>query len=182
MMLPGKFRRYAALLALSLATPFAIAEPARAETTSGNAKTAVVQPISLAINDNLDFGAIIGGTTAGTVTVASNGTRRQTGGVVLANGGGQKAATFSGQSAVNQSVDISLGANGVVLTGPGAPMRMRNFLFASMRPVVLSGPARFIVTNTSGLFAFSIGATLDVGANQVPGKYTANWPVTLNYP
>lgn len=182
MMLPAKSSSHAALLALSLATPFTIAEPAHAGTTPGNATTTIVQPLSLVINDNLDFGTIISGTTAGTVTVASNGTRRQTGGIVLANVGRPKPAVFSGQSAVNQSVDISLGANTVVLTGPGAPMRMRNFLFASMRPVVLSGPARFIVTNTNGLFAFSIGATLDVGANQVPGKYTANWPVTLNYP
>jgi len=178
----SKLNRHAAQSALLLSAALAIAGPAFAGTAPGNAEITVVRPLSFVIDDNLDFGTVIRGTTAGTVTVAPNGIHSQTGGVTLANGGGQKPASFAGQGAVNQRVDISLGANSIFLTGPGAPMRVRDFVIGSTPTAVLTtAPLRFRIAAASGVFAFPIGATLDVGANQVPGKYTGNWSITLNY-
>ncbi len=156
--------------------------PAYADTKQGNAEVTVVRPLSFVIDDGLDFGNVIRGTTAGTVTIAPNGTRTSTGGVILANGGGHKAASFAGQGTFNQRVDISLGANSIFITGPGVRMRVRDFIIGSTPSAPLTtAPRRFTIAAPTGVFSFPIGATLEVGANQAPGKYTGTWSITLNY-
>lgn len=158
------------------------AVPAHADTETANAEVTIVRPLSFVIDDNLDFGAVLRGVTAGTVTVAPNGTRTRTGGVTLANGGGNKPASFAGQGTYNQRVDISLGANSIMITGPGAPMRVHTFVIGSTPTAVLTTtPNRFRIAALNGVFSFPVGATLDVAANQAPGKYTGNWTITLNY-
>jgi hypothetical protein len=182
MMLPLKFSAHAALLALSLAATFAVTAPAYAGTAPGNARTTVIRSVSFVINGNLDFGTVIGGTTAGTVTISNKGTRSRTGGITLANGGGHKPATFSGQATVNQMFKISAGASSISLTGPGAPMRVRNFVIGTAGGTTLGNAPLTIWNNyPNGIFGFNVGATLDVGANQAPGKYTGTWSITLNY-
>jgi Domain of unknown function (DUF4402) len=159
-----------------------IAGPAYADTKPGSAEITIVRPLSFVIDDGLDFGNVIRGTTAGTVTVAPNGTRTSTGGVTLANNGGHKAASFAGQGTLNQRVDISIGANSIFITGPGAPMRVRTFVIGSTPTAPLTtAPTRFTIAAASGIFSFPVGATLEVGANQVPGKYSGTWSITLNY-
>lgn len=156
--------------------------PAHADTEVATAEVTVVRQLSFVVDDNLDFGAVLRGTTAGTVTVAPDGTRTRTGGVTLANGGGHKAATFAGQGSNNQRVDVSLGANSIMITGPGAPMRVHTFVIGSTPTAVLTtNPQRFRINSPSGAFYFPVGATLDVGANQAQGKYTGTWTITLNY-
>ncbi len=159
-----------------------IAMPAHADTKVGNAEVTVVRPLSFVIDDGLDFGNVVRGTTAGTVTVAPDGTRTKTGGVTLANGGGHKAASFAGMGSNNQRVDISLGANSILITGPGAPMRVHTFVVGSTPTAILTTtPLRFRINSATGIFAFPVGATLDVGANQAAGKYTGVWIINLNY-
>ena len=158
-----------------------MSSPAYADTKPGNAEITVVRPLSFVIDDNLDFGSLIPGTVAGTVTMAPTGARTATNGIVLV-GGGNTPATFSGQGTFNQRVDISLGANSILITGPGAPMRVRTFVIGSTPTAVLTtAPLRFRIAATNGIFTFPIGATLEVGANQPAGKYTGNWSITLNY-
>jgi len=158
------------------------AVPVQAGNTQGNAEVTLVRPLSFVLDDGLDFGNVINGTTAGTVTVAPDGTRTKTGGVTLANSGSHKAASFAGMGANNQRVDISLGAASVLLVGPGAPMRVHTFVIGSTPTAVLTTtPLRFRINAASGVFAFPVGATLDVAANQMAGKYTGNWAITLDY-
>lgn len=154
---------------------------AYAETRPGSAEITVVRPLSFVIDDNLDFGTLIPSNVAGTVTMAPTGARTATNGIVLV-GGGHTTATFSGQGAFNQRVDISLGSNSIFITGPGAPMRVRTFVVGSTPTAVLTtAPLRFRIAAANGIFTFPIGATLEVGANQAPGKYTGNWSINLNY-
>ena len=177
-----KSSRHAALLVLSLAATFAVTAPTYAGTRAGNAKTTVIRPVSFVINGNLDFGTVIGGTTAGTVTILNNGQRSRTGGVTLANGGGHKPATCSGQATANQWIKVSVGGSSISLTGPGEPMRVRNFVIGTAGGTTL-GNAPMTIWNhyPNGIFGFNVGATLDVGANQAPGKYTGTWSITINY-
>jgi hypothetical protein len=159
-----------------------VSVPACAGTKQGNAEITVVRPLSFVIDDNLDFGNVIRGNTAGTVTVAPSGARTTTGGVILAPGGGEKPASFAGMGNNNQRVDISLGANSIYLTGPGVRMLVHDFTIGSTPTAILTTtPLRFRIGAATGIFAFPIGATLDVGANQAPGKYTGTWSITLNY-
>jgi hypothetical protein len=155
--------------------------PASAAPTQGDAEVAVVTPLSFINYENLDFGTVIRSATAGTVILAPNGTRTLTGGVSLASGSHQPAS-FAGRGAFNQRVDISLGSNTIVLTGPGAPMRVRDFVIGSTPTAILStAPLRFRIAAANGIFAFPIGATLEVGANQALGQYSGTWSITLNY-
>ncbi len=179
----GAENKFPVKLAMGVAAAFAVCgpQPVLADTEPANAEITVVRPLSFVIDDNLDFGSLVPGTAAGTVVMAPTGTRTANNGIVLV-GGGQSTATFSGQGTFNQRVDISLGANSILITGPGAPMRVRTFVIGSTPTAVLTtAPLRFRIAATNGIFTFPIGATLEVGANQVPGKYTGNWSITLNY-
>lgn len=159
-----------------------LANPAHADTEVANAEITIVRPLSFVIDDNLDFGNVIRGTTAGTVVVAPDGVRTRTGGVILANGGGHKAASFAGRGSNNQRVDVSLGSSSILIIGPGVPMRVHTFVIGSTPTAVLTTtPQRFRINSPTGVFNFPVGATLDVGANQAPGKYTGIWTITLNY-
>jgi hypothetical protein len=157
------------------------ASPALAETKPADAQIAVVRPLEFIRVENLDFGRVIRGTTAGTVTIAPNGTRTKTGGVTLI-GTGFQAAEFAGMGTNNQRVDISLGSNTIFVNGPGAPMRVRTFIIGSTPTATLTTtPLRFRINSATGIFSFPVGATLEVGANQTPGTYTGTWSITLNY-
>ncbi len=176
------FLRLVATAALMASAAMASTQSAVAGTTPGGAEITVVRPLSFVMDDDLDFGTVIRGTTAGTVVVAPGGVRTQTGGVTLANGGGHKPAVFAGQGTFNQRVDISIGSNTIFLTGPGAPMRVRDFVVGSTPTAVLTtAPLRFRIAAATGVFVFPVGATLEVAANQAPGKYTGTWTITLQY-
>jgi hypothetical protein len=157
------------------------AAPAQADVAQGSAEITVVRPLSFVIDNNLDFGTLIPANVAGTVTMAPTGARTATNGIVLV-GGGHTPASFAGQGSFNQRVDISLGANSIFITGPGTRMRVRTFVVGSTPTAVLTtAPLRFRIAAANGIFAFPIGATLEVGANQAPGTYSGNWSITLNY-
>ena len=178
----NRFLQRAATASLLAAFAIMAAQPAYAGTTPGGSEVTIVRPLSFVIDDNLDFGTVVRGTTAGTVTITPTGTRTQTGGVTLANGGGHKPASFAGQGTFTQRVDISLGANSIPLNGPGTPMRVRDLIIGSTPTAALTtAPLSFRIAALNGVFSFPIGATLDVAANQAPGVYSGNWSITLNY-
>jgi Domain of unknown function (DUF4402) len=155
--------------------------PAHADQSTADAQIAVVRPLEFISVENLHFGEVIRGTTAGTVTVAPSGARTRTGGVTLV-GNLHQAAEFAGMGSNNQRVDVSIGANQIFITGPGAPMRVHTFVIGSTPTAILTTtPRRFRINSPTGIFVFPVGATLDVGANQVPGTYTGTWTITLNY-
>jgi Domain of unknown function (DUF4402) len=157
------------------------ATPACAEAEQGSAEVTVVRPLSFVIDDNLDFGALFPSNVAGTVTLTPAGARTATNGIVLV-GTGFKPASFAGRGTFNQRVDVSLGANSIFITGPGTRMRVRDFVIGSTPTAILTTtPRRFRIAAANGVFGFPVGATLEVGANQVPGTYTGNWSITLNY-
>ena len=170
-----------AILMGSLAAVFA-ANPAFADTEQANSEAVIIRPLSFISYEDLKFGKIVPATTAGTVTVATDGTRTTNNPNIILVGNDEQNARFTGQGTFNQRVDVSLGANSIFITGPGAPMRVRTFTIGSTPSVVLTTtPRRFRIASTSGIFAFTIGATLEVGANQAPGQYSGNWDITLEY-
>lgn len=167
--------------AACIAAMLAAVNPACAETIAADAQIAVVRPLEFIRVEMLHFGSVVRGTTAGTVTIAPDGTRTKTGGPTLV-GSGYQAAEFAGMGTYNQQVDISLGANQIFVTGPGTQMRVHTFIIGSTPTAQLTTtPRRFRISATNGIFEFPVGATLDVGANQAPGTYTGTWTITLNY-
>lgn len=174
-------KRLAWLAAVVVAT-MAASNPAYAgDAEVADAQVAILRPLEFIRVEMLNFGRVVRGTTAGTVTIAPNGTRTSTGGVTLV-GSGFQAAEFAGMGTFNQNVDISLGANQIFITGPGTQMRVHTFIIGSTPTAQLTTtPRRFRIAAANGIFEFPVGATLDVGANQAPGTYNGNWTITLNY-
>ena len=171
------------LLAAAFAVAAAWASPALAAPGSAKAEGVIVARLSLIKDDDLLFGNIIRGTTAGTVIIAPAGTRTSTGGVTLAPSTFQPAR-FAGFGAANQSVQISMSANTITLTrvGGGATMTVDTWIIGSTPTAQLTTtPLTFTIGSATGLFNFPLGATLRVGANQASGTYTGTFSVTLNY-
>ncbi len=165
----------AAMVCVCLSTP-AYADVERAQSQVG-----VVTRLSFIQTEELSFGQIFASNASGTITVAPSGVRSRTGGVTL-TGNTHHTAIFAGFGQPNQRVQISLGSNSIFLTGPGTRMRAHTFVIGSTPTAVLTTTPRvFRIATPSGGFAFPVGATLDVNANQAPGTYRGTWTITLNY-
>lgn len=151
---------------------------------AGDASATVVTPLSFISTDDLNFGTIIPSNVAGEVVMRSDGSRTATNGIILV-GGSQQPGGFAGQGQFFQIVEISVGSTTTQLTGPGAPMNVSSFSVLSTSNnggvILNTNPRLFRIGNGAGIFAFGVGATLDVGANQTPGTYTGTWTITLNY-
>jgi Domain of unknown function (DUF4402) len=177
----AKLVRTLSTAAISVIAVCAAASPVYANQKVADAQIAIVRPLEFIRVENLDFGKVIRASTAGTVTVAPDGTRTKTGNVILI-GTGFQPARFAGMGTNNQRVDISLGTASIFVTGPGAPMRVHTFIMGSTPTAILTTtPQRFRINSATGIFNFPVGATLDVGANQTPGTYNGTWTITLNY-
>jgi hypothetical protein len=159
------------------------ASSANAGSASGLAKTVVVSRLSFLNAEELEFGSILAGTTAGTVIVSPAGVRTKTGGVTLV-GGLVQPARFAGRGTVNQTVLISLTASPATLTRTGGTetMILDQLVIGSTPTAVLTTtPQAFQISSPTGIFNFPIGGRLSVAANQVPGDYVGTFDVTLNY-
>lgn len=180
------FRLICTLLPLLAAMAFG-ATPAQAQSASatGGTEATVLRRLSFIRVDDMLFGRIIPGTTAGTVVIAPNGTRTGTGGVILLPGGtGHQPSAFAGWGTQNQNVQISMGSNSVTLTRSGGTqtMVMDTFIIGSTPTAQLTTvPRVFRISSATGVFEFPLGATLRVGANQVSGLYQGTYSLTLNY-
>lgn len=174
----------AAVTALLGGAAFAAASPAAAQAAASTtqAEAIVLRPLAFFKVDDLDFGDILANAgSAGTVQLLPNGTRTATGGVVLV-GNSHQPARFTGLGTRNQQISMSLQANSIFITGPGAPMRVRSFEIGSTPTAILTTtPLRFRITSSTGAFNFPLGAILEVGANQTPGDYVGTFTINLNY-
>ena len=148
------------------------------------AKANVVAQLSFFKVDDLDFGKIIAGTTAGTVVVSPTGARTATGGAKLASGGSVKPASFAGKGTLGQTITIVVNSNTSTLTRVGGTqtMTMDTFVIGSTPTAILTTtPLAFRIGGTAGIFKFPVGATLRVNANQAPGTYVGNFTLTMVY-
>jgi spore coat protein U-like protein len=161
----------------------ATAPAAHAQSSAARAKTVVVSRLSFLNAEELEFGSLLAGTTAGTVTVSPGGVRTKTGGVTLV-GGLVQPARFAGRGSLNQTVLISLTASPSTLRRVGGTetMVLDQLVIGSTPTAVLTTtPQAFRITSPTGIFNFPIGGRLSVNANQVPGDYAGTFAVTLNY-
>lgn len=172
---------WAAKFGAGLLVLAAIPSVAQAGTTSGEAQIAVVTPLSFIQVDKLDFGTIISGTTAGTVTLSGINTRTATGGVVLV-GNDHQSARFAGMGTVTRRVQIRITPNTITLTGPGPSMTVNNFTIDPQGTLLqIGGSPNYVILPLNGVFWFRVGGRLNVGANQPPGYYSGTFNATLDY-
>lgn len=155
----------------------AVGANAAAANASATATTTVVTPIAVTKAVDLAFGNIIASSTAGTVTVDTDGTRSKTGGVSLGSGSGA-AAKFDITGAGTMTYSITY-ASAVTLTGAGDPMALTQV----SNLTGAAGASGLVATGalTAGAQSLYIGGTLAVGANQTAGAYTGSISATVDY-
>jgi len=142
----------------------------------------VVAPLTIAKVLDLNFGKFMSGTgaAAGTVVVGTDNAQSVTGGVTTsaALGATAKAATFTITGEPNATYAITYPAQ-TTLTGTGGdPMTIGSFTNAVNVGSVALGVGTL---PGSGPQVLSVGATLDVGAEQVAGSYAGTLDVAVNY-
>ncbi len=154
-----------------------------AQANSAETTVFVVTPLSFVKERDLNFGRIIVGDTAGTVSMDTAGAVTTTGGIVQVDGT-QQTARFWGYGSFNQRVLINIDANSYLLTRQGGAetMTLDQVAIGSRPPIIITtNPRRFRIANPDGYFAFTIVGRLNVGANQAPGIYEGEFAITLEY-
>jgi hypothetical protein len=130
-------------------------------------------PITLSNSESLAFGKFAAGT-GGSVLVSTSGARSATGGVVLLSSGPGAAARFQVSGDANLTYAITLPANdsASLTNGSGQSMSLTDFS---------SSPASTGQLNAMGSQTLSVGARLNVGANQPSGSYSGSFVVYVDY-
>lgn len=148
---------------------------AQSATASADASATIIQPIAISKTSNLVFGNYAVGATAGSVSLSTADAVTVNSGAITqptGNKGNPAAAVFAVTGEGSFTYAITLPSDGAVsLTGAGAPMPVTGFV---------SNPAT-TGTLTAGAQNIKVGATLNVGASQVPGAYTGAFSVTVAY-
>ena len=164
----------AALLALGVPqASFALPLQFIASNKNSTGTARIVLPAVVTKLNDMDFGFLTV-TNAGTAILDSNsGTITTTGGVQFA-GGLPHPAQFAAVSPSKTVVPIMLPKQAATLTRVGGTETM------TVDSWTINGNVtRNVVAHE--LFAFAVGATLHVNANQAEGTYTGTFSVTLNY-
>src|SRR5690348_21283 len=157
---------------------FALAVPAVASAapapTAATGTAAILSPLSVIKNTDLDFGTLVV-TGAGTAVIDPvSGSVTTTGGVTK-SGTAAHPATFISTGSKNAVVHIKLPTNPITLTRAGGTETMT----VSNWP--LDGATNHrIPANTT--FTLADGATANVAATQVPGTYAGTFTITVQYP
>ena len=154
-----------------------------ADAASGTARGRgqIRQPVTIVNTGDLNFGNIIRGATAGTVTInARTGARTRTGGTVL-QGTDFRRASFTSTATGGRLVRYTLGSPAITLAGPGGATMTVNVFRISINGAVLQTLPRNATMPLTGTSSIGIGARLNVAANQADGEYLGNFTLTMNY-
>jgi hypothetical protein len=165
---------FAAPLALCLGAPAQAAAPVGAATPA-QAQAAMLFPLEIITNRDLDFGYLAAPTAAGTAVIdPETDTITSTGGVQLL-GGSPHAAMFTGAAKSTSVVIIRIPKQPVTLTRVGGTetMTVSNWTLQGLDKRAAAARVAF---------DFRVGATLNVNANQAEGTYVGTFDVSIQYP
>lgn len=150
------------------------AHPAFAGTATADAEATVVRPLSLVKTEDLVFGSMIPGATAGTVTIApATGVQTRTGGVTL-GAADYHRAEFLGMAQVGILTTVSLPAASTTLTRVGGGASMTATLGVEGGTGIRWFPG-------TGIQTFRVGGTLSVAAHQPVGQYVGTFTLQVDY-
>ena len=139
-----------------------------------NAQEPPPRPPTITLVNDLSFGAFYNGTTGGTITISSGGSRTSTGDVILIGlGFPVSAAHFNVYSNPGTVISILNGPD-IPLTWSGYSMNLHIGSTDPAAPFVNSNPYTIPTV-------LSVGATLTVGvpASNPPGSYSGTFEITF---
>lgn len=156
------------------------APAAYAQTSNSEATAVTIGPMSVVKVQDLNYGNLIAGTSAGTMTIDTrNGNASTTGSVVRA-GGVTSRANFIIYGPQNQIVRIRIPSTILInRNGGGANMRIDRMSVGNAN--------RSLGTNVvgrlsrTGVFDLTVGGRLRVNANQQQGAYSGTFDMTVDY-
>ncbi len=161
----------ASLLALVFVSIEGHAQTATASATA-NVSARIVAPLEIIKEVDLAFGNIAAGTSAGTVTIATDGARTGNGGITLiAAGNNSSAASFVVVGYPDATYTIDLPSS-IVISYNSDEMVVDNFV---------SDLGSVSQLSSIGEDLLNVGATLNVDANQAAGLYTGTFDVIVAY-
>lgn len=159
------------------------AHKAMAITTSGNIEATILEAITLAAVDTLDFGRIAPGTIDTVVYVAATtGARSITAGDgTLVAGGGEQDGTFNldGSDGLTVTIDVPADATVTVTNGTDT-LEVDSFEWSYDGGATTVGDGT-VVLAVGGPDVLSVGAELTVEALDSAGTYTGTFDVTVDY-
>ncbi len=171
-----RFALAAAVAAASLA-----GSSAHAAQATASASGTVVAPIAITAATNLVFGSFAAGA-GGSVTVSTSGARTFSG-VVLMSGATPSAARFNVTGTASSTYSITHSGTAVLTNTSGVggeTMTLTKFSDLSAGNAT-SGNVTAGTLDSGGTQSLYVGATLTVGAAQVPGIYTGTVIATVEY-
>jgi hypothetical protein len=166
--------RFALVTAAALTLASTLSAAQNSATTTASAKANIISPITLVkvVGADLNFGDVVPGAVAGTVTVDPASARTSGGGVSLGNGAAVSAAAFTVGGAGSATYSITLPGSAVTITSGANNMTVTGFT---------SSPSLTGTLSAGGTQTLSVGGTLNVGINQAVGAYTGTFSVTVAY-
>lgn len=163
----------------ALAATLATATPAFAQLASAQAEArgVVVQPLTLARVQDLDFGTVVSSAAAGTVNIdADTGGRTVGGGVTGVPSFPGDRGLFRGAGTAGQDVILSLSAP-TLLISQSNPLDT----IAVNSMTLDSGNSTTRTIGATGIFDVGVGGNFAIGANQPAALYSANFNLTADY-
>lgn len=140
---------------------------------SGAGEAIIVTPTSFFLVEDMSFGTIVPGPSAGSVTIDEiSGNRTSAGGIVAMAGNAAQRARFVAGGTDGQTVDLSLGPLPTLDDGNGNTMPVTS--------LVLDGPSTRVFGPSMAMDIY-VGGTLGIGANQTPGLYSGTFTLTIEY-
>lgn len=156
------------LIALITGTTFA----QNSDLATANASAEIISAITISKTTDMDFGMVANNaTTGGTVILDNAATTGRTGSADIITASAFQNAVFTINAENLYTYSISLPTSDITLTSGVNTMTVNGFTDN------LDGSA----TGTGADQTLYVGATLNVGANQVVGDYTGTFDVSVNY-
>jgi len=166
----------AVITTVSLPT-LAYAAPGNTATEAGTGKAVIIEPLTIVADDDLRFGQFVQPTSAGTLTIASDGGVTAAGGMLQTynlpqTGTGRGPATFHLDGTPNRMVIVNR-PNRIDISNGTSAMRVDRFT-----DNIQSASQRL---DNNGYFHLFIGARLNVSANQEVGTYSGTYDISVIY-
>lgn len=143
---------------------------------TGHARATVVDGITVVETQYLNFGSIDATAAVGTVTIAPDGTRTSSGGV-LEIGSTFTSGSFTINGGPGMLLTYLLPSGSITLLGQntGQPLTVSAF-------TTIDGTAPLNgTTDASGAAVLKVGATVTIPANQVADVYNGTYEVTISH-
>ncbi|TRO66510.1 DUF4402 domain-containing protein [Christiangramia sabulilitoris] len=140
-------------------------------TANFTASVTIIEPVSIKTTSNMNFAEINAGT-GGTVTLNPDNSRQANGGVELKPGGLTTAAEFEIKGQQGHAYDLQIPSGIYSMSNGANEIIIRDF--------ALSELPQHLEEDTQKI---RLGATLEIPANQKPGRYVTPTPleITISY-